>query len=225
MSDPILQAVTRSLGQDVRLLNTISNNVANMHTPGYRRTQAIPDFAVAGGLKKHVDGREGALAQTARPLDFALRGNGYFTLMRGNERMLTRAGAFSVDREGMLVNAQGDRVLGDGGPIEVPPGQVSVDGRGELSVDGRPFAQLSIVDIAKPERLISAGLNRYRYDGAENPWGGAVVQGALEQSNVDAADEMVQLMQATRHVESMQRVISIYDKVLDTGINRLGDGQ
>ena len=225
MSDPAIQAVMRSLGQDVKSLTSISNNVANMHTPGYRRSQAIPDFSATEGLRTQVDGREGAMAQTTRPLDLALRGSGFFTVMRGDDRMLTRSGAFSIDQEGMLVTAQGDRVLGDAGPIEMPSGQVRVDAQGGLWAEGQQFAQLQIIDIADPSRLTPNGLNRYRYDGAEKPWEGAVLQGALEQANVDAADEMVQLMQTTRHVESLQRVISIYDKVLDTGINRLGDGQ
>ena len=52
---------------------------------------------------------------------------------------------------------------------------------------------------------------------------GKVEQGAIEASNVDAADESIRLMELTRHVESVQRAISIYDKAMETGINRLGE--
>jgi flagellar basal-body rod protein FlgF len=49
------------------------------------------------------------------------------------------------------------------------------------------------------------------------------VQGALERANVDAADEMLRLMETTRHIDSVRRAISTYDQMLDRGINNLGN--
>ena len=63
----------------------------------------------------------------------------------------------------------------------------------------------------------------WRYTGPVAQWQGSVVQGALEHANVDAAYETIRLMEVTRHAESVQRAISIYDKAMDTGINHLGN--
>ena len=79
-----------------------------------------------------------------------------------------------------------------------------------------------MVDIEDAAAL-QAVTGGYRYKGQMTEWQGSLVQGALEQSNVDVADETIRLMETTRHLESIQRAISTYDKVLEVGINRIGD--
>jgi len=97
-----------------------------------------------------------------------------------------------------------------------------VNRKGEVWQAGRMIGILSIVNISDLAGLkpITGG---YSYQGQTTVWSGSVQQGMLEQSNVDAADETIRLMELTRHIESIQRAISTYDKVLDIGINRIGD--
>lgn len=223
MPDPIMQTMVRSLSQDMQTLTTVSNNVANLHTPGFRRTAVAPAFGDTAQLRAFTDQQDGALAQTGRSLDLALRGSGFFVVEHAGESRLVRSGAFTIDQERELRTAQGDAVLGDDGAIVLPEGEITVDGRGGLWAAGRQFAQLRLVDVADASGLRSDGDGRFQYGGETKPWTGAIVQGALEQSNVDSAQEMVQIMQTTRHVESLQRVINMYDKVLETGINKLGE--
>lgn len=224
MPDPIMQTMTRSLSQDMRVMTTVSNNVANLHTPGFRRTSTAPAFDAVADVRTAIDQADGALAQTGRSLDLALRGPGFFVVEHAGEARLVRGGAFTLDAARQLRTPQGDPVLGDAGPITLPEGSVTIDAHGGLLAgDGRQFAQLRMVEIVDPTRLRSDGEGRFQYDGETKPWTGVVLQGALEQANVDAATEMVQLMQTTRHVESVQRVINMYDKVLETGINKLGE--
>lgn len=223
MSDPIMQTMTRSLSQDMQALTTVSNNVANLHTPGFRRTSVAPAFGESAELRAFTDQREGALAQTGRAMDLALQGNGFFVVEHDGESRLVRSGAFLLDQERQLRTIQGDAVLGEEGPIIVPDGNVMADSRGVLWVDNRQVAQLRLVEVTDAALLRSDGEGRFQYSGEVQAWKGAVLQGALEQSNVDAAQEMVQIMQTTRHVESLQRVINMYDKVLDIGINKLGE--
>ena len=221
MSDT-LQAISQSLRSDVQTLTTISHNVANISTPGYRSMRATPGFPETGP-DIWIEQRDGGLIQTQRSLDLALRGPGFFVVERDGQALLTRAGTFRVDAEGWLVTTQGARVLGGSGPISLPQGDVHVDAQGQVRVGNVSLDQLQIVAVADSGALRPEGDALYRYDGALGQWNGSVVQGAIEGANVDPAAETVRLMETTRHAEAVQRAISIYDKALDAGINRLGE--
>jgi flagellar basal-body rod protein FlgF len=221
MTDTI-DAIARSLSADVRAVNTVSHNVANLNTPGFRAGRALPGFEATLG-QTALDLGDGALAPTGRPLDLALRGHGFFAVERAGATLLVRAGDLRIDAQGQLVNAAGDAVLGESGPLSLASGDVAIAADGTISADGQELGKLRIVDVADPARLRPAQGGGYTYDGELAPWQGSVVQGAIERANVDAAEETVLLMELTRHAESVQRAISIYDKAMDTGINRLGD--
>lgn len=251
MSDT-LQAVARALAADVQQLSAVGHNVANINTPGYRGVRVQPGFdparfdsagaaptgsASAGAqigadplttTQTRLDQRDGTLMQTARSLDLALQGEGFFAVERAGRTLLTRAGAFRVDADGALVNAVGDRVLGESGPILLgEPGAAAglrVDANGELwNAERRSLGRLDLVVAADAAALRPAGDGAYAYEGERGEWRGRVVQGALESANVDAAAETLRLIETTRHAESVQRAISIYDKAMDAGINRIGD--
>ncbi|MFC0677976.1 flagellar hook-basal body protein [Lysobacter korlensis] len=218
-----LQAIGQALSNDVRTLTTISHNVANISTPGYRGVRTVPQFDAAAGLSEVTVLRDGGLAQTARPMDLALQGSGFFTVERDGQVLLVRAGAFRVDRDGWLVTAAGDRVLGTSGPIAMPAGDVRVDADGALRQGTQALGQLQLVTVADAAQLRPAGAGAFAFDGALVPAQAQVVQGALERSNVEPADEMLRLMETTRHAESVQRAMSMYDKAMDVGINKLGE--
>lgn len=218
-----LQAISRSLGNDVQKLATISQNVANLNTTGYRGARAVPDFQDQTALRTSIDQRDGGLLQSDRSLDLALRGAGFFVIEREGRFLLTRSGAFHVDAQGFLVTARGDRVQGLGGPLSIGADDVRVDARGELWDGELSLGVLQIVSVADATRLSAASDGAYKYEGAQAQWDGSVIQGALERTNVDPAEETVRLIETTRHAESLQRAISIYDRAMDVGINSLGD--
>lgn len=217
-----LEAISKSLSNDVRTLGAISHNVANINTPGFRGVRSIQDFGDSAGLRSSLDQRDGALSQTGRSYDVALRGPGFFVVDRQGTALLVRSGAFRIDAEGALATANGDRLVGPSGPIDAAA-SLRIDPRGGLWSGEQNLGQLQIVTVADASRLRALDGGAYAYDGELGEWSGSVVQGALEQANVDAAEETVRLMETTRHAESVQRAISIYDKAMDTGINRLGD--
>lgn len=235
MTDPI-QMMSRSLDADLRTLAAIGHNVANLSTPGYRAVRALPDFGEALGSASApapvsasrtasgvaIDQRDGVLTHTDRPLDLALRGPGFFVIERDGRELLVRSGAFRIDRDNRLITASGDPVLGSAGPLIVPGESLRIDEHGVVFAEGRELDRLRIVAIADAAGLRPAGAGAYLHAGAHAEWTGRLVQGAIERANVDPAEETVRLIELTRHAESMQRVISIYDKAMDTGIHQLG---
>lgn len=227
MSDTIL-AISRSLRADIATLDAISHNVANTSTPGFRAERVVAGFqaqvdAGIGASAVAIDQRDGVVSSTGHSLDLALRGEGFFVIQRGQESLLARAGSFRLDADGWLVTSSGDRVLGESGPIQLDSEDVRVDGQGQVwSGEQQAVTRLRLVTAADPSRLLPVG-GAFQYDGALASFTGSIKQGVLEHANVDVAQESIRLMELTRHVESVQRAISIYDKAMDTGINRLGD--
>ncbi|MET4571979.1 flagellar basal-body rod protein FlgF [Stenotrophomonas rhizophila] len=224
-----LQALGRQLGTDVDTLASISRNVANLQTPGYRAERMSGDFATRAGLAALPDQRNGSLAQTGRSLDLALRGPGFFVVERQGQQLLARSGSFRLDADGSLVTQHGDQVLGQSGPISIDARRLTADMPLRVQADGQLWAgqealgQLQVVAVAEPLQLRSMGNGAYRYDGLPGQWQGSVVQGAVEQANVDPADEMLRLMELTRHVDAVRRAMSTYDQMLDAGINKIGE--
>jgi flagellar basal-body rod protein FlgG len=136
--------------------------------------------------------------------------------------LLTRAGALRIDSEGRLVTVAGDLAMGYAGHLQMPAGKARFGRDGQVFVGDAPVGQLQVVAVGDASRLRPVGKGAYAYDGPLAEWKGSVVQGAIEHANVDAAEETVRLMELTRHAESVQRAISIYDKAMDTGINQIG---
>lgn len=224
MTDTI-HAISRSLSADIATLNTISHNIANSSTTGFRAERSVPSFQsqVGGGQASvAIDQQDGALSQTGRSLDLALRGEGFFVVKHAGELLLARAGDFRLDSEGRLVNANGDPVMSESGELMLASESVRVDRHGQLWSGESSLGKLKIVAVADSSGLVAVD-GGYRYEGALGEWKGGVQQGALEHTNANVADESIRLMELTRHVESVQRAISIYDKAMDTGINRLGE--
>jgi flagellar basal-body rod protein FlgF len=224
MTDTI-QNISLSLRADIATLNTISNNVANTATPGFRAGRSIPTFeSQLGGVTPPVavDLSDGSLQLTGGPLDLALRGHGFFQVEHNGQTLLTRAGNFRMDTNGNLVNANGDTVVGGSGALTLTDNKVRIDATGEIWSGQHSLGQLKIVDVASPEKLTVAD-GGFSYDGELSTWKGSVQQGAIEHGNVDVAGETIRLIELTRHVESLQHAMSIYDKAMDTGINHIGE--
>jgi flagellar basal-body rod protein FlgG len=175
-----------------------------------------PEQAVA------IDQNDGPVALTHRALDLALRGEGFFSVQHGEQVLLVRAGSFRIDAEGKLVNAAGDQLLGDSGPLSLDKEGVRIDAKGQIWDGANSLGQIKLTRVADPSRLqpVDGG---FLYAGETAEWKGSVQQGALEQANVDVAAESIRLMELTRHVESVQRAISIYDQAMDNGVNHIGE--
>lgn len=221
MTDSI-GSIARSLSADLRELGTVSQNVANMTTPGYRALQTAPGFLAGAEGQGRVDTRDGALIHTGRPLDIALQGQGYFQVQVGDRVYLTRSGQFRRDANGGWVDAAGHAVLGVDGPLVSDSDDITVADDGTLRAGNQAVGQLAIVDAASADALEPVGDGLYAVSGDVLPASAHVFQGSLEGSNVDPGHEMVRLMELTRHAGSVQHALSAYHAAVLAGIDELG---
>ena len=212
-------------------VNVASNNLANVNSPGFKAdrpfyrllveaTDRLSGSAMAG---TSIDLRPGTLKQTGNPLDMAINGDGFFAVRTAGGTRYTREGNFTLSQAGELVTQDGSSVLDNQGrPIVIAlaasaPNEVSVSKAGEISVDGNLVATLGIYRFADAQTLVKEGDLRFRAGGQPqrvvNP---QIEQGVLEQSNVNAIDAMLSLIETNRIFEINQRTVNM---VMNT-INR-----
>ncbi len=224
----------------MRELNIVANNLANMNTNGFRRESAIfaehvaalengdPSLSISTQSRRFVDTSAGEAAVTDQPFDMAISGDGFFLVEAPGGERLTRDGAFSLNDNRELVNAQGFRVLDEGGSaIVIPPGQndVSVSVDGSIVANGQPVARLGVV-TADPAFMVREGNNMFRaengFDAVLDP---QVRQGALEGSNVNAVEEMARLIVVQRAYEASKRFVDDENERITRTIRTLGRSQ
>lgn len=216
-----------------------ANNLANLQTNGFRADMAVSvDQRVPGfgydarhmtALQANaVSMRTGTLVETGRALDAAIAGDGFFAVANGQGEAYTRDGAFVIDDTGAL-KLNGRAVLGDGGPITLPPAsRVAIAADGTISVQAQGQTQMQPVDklkLVKPaaNELIKneAGLLVSRSGNALPADATVKVSGGhLEGSNVSAVEEMVSTMNLSRDFEFQMKLFKATDDMAATG-NRL----
>jgi flagellar basal-body rod protein FlgF len=222
MTDPI-SSLSHYLSADVRALGTLSQNVANLTTPGYRALRRVEGFNASLSPATRLDRHDGALMHTGRPLDLALQGDGFFQVSDGERTFLTRNGQFVLGADGRVTDAHGRALMGQAGPVSLASDAVVIGEDGSIRANGEVSDHLAIASVPGDVELTVAGDGLYTApDGAAAEGSAKVHQGALEGSNVDPGHEMVQLMELTRHAGSVQHAISTYHAALIAGIDELG---
>ena len=211
-----------------RRQEVVANNLANASTSGFKGERVFAK-AVNGALPTAgavTDRRTGQLESTGRPLDLALATDDTFFVIGtpGGER-LSRGGSFSIDANNKLVDAQGNPVLGDKGPITLPQGDVSIDANGTVNVNGQECQRLRLERVPTGTPLVHEGGTRFVPPATRDPIktdAGVVKQGQVEQSNVNSLDSMVDLIAIQRAYASTQKAITTLDEVHRTAATELG---
>lgn len=219
MVDPI-DIVSKSLSEDRRLVEIISNNIANVNSAGFKSVSANKFH---DGMADKIKLDSGKLIKTGRGLDLAIQGQGFFVVDSGNELLLTRNGSFQVNQDGYLVAGDGTSLVqGTSSGIYVGDESFVVDREGRVISEGKEIDKLAISWPAGDIQPSGQGMYRADItDMAEKNY--QISQGSLEASNVDIASEMVQLMTTQKHFGLMQRYFITYDSMLKSGINKLGN--
>ena len=247
------------LRNEEKRMDVVTNNMANADTTGFKKIDVtsqsfdrqlavkIDDETIGLNLKQGIGGvnlgvkigetfydmSQGNFRQTEDQYNFALSGNGFFTISTtdksGTEHTrYTRDGDFTVTKDGFLVTKDGDYVLAEGGNrIQIPDAnlvKISVNQLGEIYSENNYVATLQLVDFESYEALSSYGENMYEAvdEAVLTDADATVQQGYLEMSNVNMVTEMVDMIAITRAYETNQKMIQTIDKALDKAVNEIG---
>jgi flagellar basal-body rod protein FlgF len=213
----------------------VANNLANVSTTGFRADLArfSPEQVQGAGYPSRVntvatgvgfDSTQGTLVQTGSVLDVAIDGKGWLAVQaKDGTEAYTRGGSLKVNALGQLVTERGDTVLGDNGPLAVPPytnialapdGTISVVPQGQ---GPETLAQVGRLKLVNP----SAQQLEKRPDGLVRQKGGAkaasdanvrVVSGAIETSNVNSAGTLVDMIEYARQFDLAVRMMQTADQ-------------
>ena len=231
-------------------LENIGQNMANLNTPGYKRSTPVqrtfPEILLYCRGKTDSPGKtglqplgpaalnvavdetplihlDGALQQTGEQLDLALQGEGFFVLETPAGPGYSREGRFRLNADGELVNFVGYRVLGENGPLAPGEGSLTVDRAGNVYVQGERLDRLRLSAFDPKELVWSEGRNLFQATGAEpQPADAEVWQGYLEESNADLMRQMTALLKVRRSYEAAQKIAQTYDRLLARAANELG---
>ncbi len=228
--------LTRQAGL-MREMQAVANNIANISTTGFRREGIIfseyvkrmegaPSLSMASASARVVDLSQAGVSQTGGAFDFAIQGDGFFMVETPQGNKLTRAGSFTPSDSGELVNNDGHRLLDIGGaPIFVPPdaGIVALAEDGTLSAGGVPLARVGLWQPSDINDLQHTGGTLFSADkGLEPAEGGLILQGYLEESNVNPLSEIARMIDVQRAYELGQTFLDREDERVRGVISTLG---
>ena len=228
--DRMLYVAMTGAAETLRAQTVNNHNLANVSTTGFRADlAAFQSRAVDGtGFASRVyatngtvgwDDTSGALLSTGRDLDVAISGKGWIAVQGPDgKEAYTRAGNLQVDANGQLMTATGLPVLGDGGPINIPPytsiffardGSISIVAQGQTPDTTSTVGRIKLVNPANDQIARGDdGLFRMKNGGVADS--DAAVQlgsGVLESSNVNTADAMVNMIELARQFEMQVKAI------------------
>ena len=219
-----------------RQIEIIANNIANANTTGYKAarmffSEYLQDagtdaLSYVHGYGTIRDYSNGSLQFTNNPLDVAIDGEGFFVVNTGEGERYTRNGHFRVDeqrqivanedetysekRERRLVTADGYPVLSEqNAPIVIPNvDNVEISPEGLIKVNGKVIERINLVTFENPQALSQAEAGLFKTDEIPIPIEAPkIIQGALEESNVQAVVELTQMIEVMRSFQASQKLI------------------
>ena len=215
----------------------IARNLANINTVGYKKNVAVFQSYLSGTNAEGqnntakctgsslgtlaTDFSAGMLQYTGNDLDISIKGEGFFTVKANDGSVLyTRKGQFMLSRDMKIVTPDGWSLLGNGGEIQLPQNakSVTIKGNGSIVADGKEIGNVRIVNVSKLSTLESVGGCAYKLsDNAQPPEDTTdfeIANHYLEKSNVNAVDEMVNMIANMRGFQVGQKVTDSIDETL-----------
>lgn len=244
------------MAAEQKRLDIVTNNLANASTIGFKKSSVTNqsfDNVLATKINDQSNGvfsnnigrmslgvklgeeftnySQGPLRETGNSLDFAIEGQGFFSISLSNpdrldETYYTRASSFTLSADGRIVDTEGNFLLGQNGPITIPDSSraISVSTEGIIYVDDQVIDRILITDFENYETLEKVGDTMFsRGEGSiETTSNHFIHQGFTEQSNVSVVKEMVDMITVTRAYEANNKVIQTIDGTLDLAANSVG---
>jgi len=215
----------------------IARNLANINTAGYKKNVAVFQSYISSTTNQDqsstttstgsslgtiaTDFSQGMLEYTGNDLDISIKGDGFFTVQASDGSILyTRKGQFVLSRDMKIVTADGWSLLGNGGEIQLPQNakSVTIKGNGSIVADGKEIGKIRIVKVSKLSTLESVGGCAYKLsDNAPQPEDSTdseIANRYLEKSNVNAVDEMVNMIANMRGYQIGHKVTDSIDETL-----------
>lgn len=215
---------------DMQRQEVMANNLANVSTTGFRaELHAVRAVPVRGdGASTRVyslettvgyDDGAGPITATGRPLDVAVQGKSWLSVqaLDGTEAY-TRFGALTMDSEGVLKTQNGYTVLGDGGPINLPPNSevtIAPDGTVSAKAANGTVTPVGRLKLVTPENKLERGTDGlFRNPERDLPAdaNARVQEGALEGSNVNPIETMISMISASRQFETQMRLMQTAER-------------
>ena len=238
MQSGLYVALSSQIALEKRL-NTIADNVANASTVGFRATGVKFEDVVSGLDDKalsfvtsgdtYISNTNGPLRETGNPFDFAVKGDAWFGIETPGGAVMTRDGRFTLTENGELVTIEGYPVLDAGGaPIQLDPrnGPPRAGADGSLRQGGNLVGALGLYNFDPGPNFIRFGNSGIVPAGEPEPvvdrLDAGVVQGFLEESNVNPMLEITKLIMVQRAFENGAAMIRNTESSYDEAIKTLG---
>ena len=221
-----------------RSMDIVANNIANANTPAFKAERMVFQEYLAKPTKDEKlsfvedvgtarDLSSGPLTTTGNDFDIALSDEGYFVVDSPLGERYTRHGRFQLDANGQLVTGSGYPVQGQAGPINIPEdgGRIRIAGDGPGSNDDGILGKLQVVTFEDEQKLRKAANGLFIADPDMNPQQVAqpsMMQGMIEESNVQAVLELTRMMDINRAHESVAKLIQREDDRIKDMIDKLG---
>ena len=208
--------------------DVIANNIANVNTTAYQAqevmfTEYLANAAGSGEISYVYDVAvmrdvtPGPSVATGNPLDVAIVGEGYFMIETANGIRYTRNGAFHLDGDGQLVSAGGGAVLGEGDQpffLTADETAITISRDGTGSTENGAIGRLRLVAFENEQEMIKVGDSLFTTE--EPPLEAIeaeVIQGMIEQSNVQAVLELTRMIEVSRAYQRAQKIIEAGDQL------------
>ena len=241
--DKLIYVAMSGAREAMRAQATTSHNLANISTTGFRALRNVLDSApiYGAGLPTRVNTvrqpelwnvSQGQTQATGRDLDVAVQGQGWLVVQDASGKdAYTRNGNLRINANGILETAAGQPVIGNGGPVSIPPyekmfigddGQISIVPQGQTAESLLQVDRLMLVN-PPPLQLVRSGDGLFNLrDGSTADPDPAVriASGQLESSNVNPAEALAEMIEMSRHYEMQVRAMNTADE-LDSASARL----
>ncbi|NLK63609.1 MAG: flagellar hook-basal body complex protein [Tissierellia bacterium] len=231
-----------------RKIDASSNNIANLNTAGYKKEQILTSNFGSMLINKYKQKgiieeatpinnvsmirtvtenntihSQGSLEETGNITDFAIIGPGFFAVENNGQVLYTRNGSFNIDEEGYLILRGGGRVQGEFGEIYVGGDKFDFAEDGTIIADGEVIDNIAVYDFPDYNTLNKYGEGLFIADTepdlVEYPY---IRNRTIERSNVEATEELTNIIASQRALQTAAQALKIYDMVNDKAVNEIG---
>jgi flagellar basal-body rod protein FlgF len=209
-----------------RRQQVLANNLANANTRGFKAETAFARLigdAIAA-TDTSVDLTQGTLTETHNPLDVSIEGNGFFVVKTVAGERHIRGGAFQLDANRQLVDASGNPVLGEDGPLILPKGDISISVDGQVRVGGKVAGQFRLESVDPRAKMVHEGGTMFVPDASRKAMPldeRRIHQGSVEESNVNTMSAMTEMLEVMHRYGAAQKSITTIDSIRGIAVNDL----